>query len=165
MIDLPHTLSPMLMRGNAMVLKNTCRKCPENQRSKTPVVVLGHPSSSALSTPPITSSRISTQQTTRHTRRGRAGARGTTSSRMTTGRAPELRPTKSACSGDAVLRTSTRVTVPMGQCAAPAPGAPSPWDSTLGNIEDSISQCTFLQMTYTAENPHADGSAAPKTIK
>ncbi len=31
----------------------------------------------------------------------------------------------------------------------------------LGAIEDSISQCTFLQMTYTAENPHADGSAAP----
>ena len=118
-------------------------------------MVLGHPSSSALSTPPITSSRISTQQTTRHTRRGRAGARGTTSSQMTTGRAPELRPPKSACSGDAVLRTSTRVTVPMGQCAAPAPGAQSPWDSTLGNIEDSISQCTFLQMTYTAENQPA----------
>ena len=31
----------------------------------------------------------------------------------------------------------------------------------LGAIEDSISQGTFLQMTYTAENPHADGSAAP----
>jgi hypothetical protein len=27
--------------------------------------------------------------------------------------------------------------------------------------EDSISQCPFLQMTYTAENPHADGIAAP----
>jgi len=47
------------------------------------------------------------------------------------------------------------------QSSAPAPGAPSPWDSALGAIEDSISQCTFLQMTYTAENPHADGSAAP----
>ncbi len=45
--------------------------------------------------------------------------------------------------------------------SAPSPGAPSPWDSALGDIEDSISQCTFLQMTYTAENPHADGSAAP----
>jgi hypothetical protein len=31
----------------------------------------------------------------------------------------------------------------------------------MGAIEDSISQCPFLQMTYTAENPHADGSAAP----
>jgi hypothetical protein len=47
------------------------------------------------------------------------------------------------------------------QSSAPAPGAPSPWDSVLGAIEDSISQCTFLQMTYTAENPHADGSTAP----
>jgi hypothetical protein len=47
------------------------------------------------------------------------------------------------------------------QSSAPATGAPSPWDSALGDIEDSISQCTFLQMTYTAENPHADGSAAP----
>jgi hypothetical protein len=47
------------------------------------------------------------------------------------------------------------------QSSAPAPGAPSPWDSLLGAIEDSISQCTFLQMTYTAENPHADGSAVP----
>ena len=37
----------------------------------------------------------------------------------------------------------------------------SPWDSALGAIEDSISQCTFLQRTYTAENPHADGSASP----
>jgi hypothetical protein len=39
------------------------------------------------------------------------------------------------------------------QSSAPAPGAPSPWDSALGAIEDSISQCTFLQMTYTAEKP------------
>ena len=89
------------------------------------------------------------------------GGKDTTSSRTTTGAAHELNPPKSACAGDAVLRTSTRGTVPMGQCAAPAPGAPSPWDSALGAIEDSISQCTFLQMTYTAETPHADGSAAP----
>jgi len=47
----------------------------------------------------------------------------------------------------------------MQSCAS-SPGAPSPWDSVLGAIEDNISQCTFLQMTYTAENPHADGSAA-----
>ena len=42
--------------------------------------------------------------------------RGTTSSQTTTGEAPELRPSKSACTGDAVLRTGTRGTVPMGQC-------------------------------------------------
>jgi hypothetical protein len=69
------------------------------------------------------------------------------SSRTTTGAAPELTPPKSACAGDAVLHTSNRDTVR--------------WDSVMGVIEDSISQCTFLQMTYTAENPHADGSAVP----
>jgi hypothetical protein len=47
------------------------------------------------------------------------------------------------------------------QSSAPAPGAQSPWDSGLGVIEDSISQCTFLQMTYTAESPHADGNVTP----
>jgi hypothetical protein len=31
----------------------------------------------------------------------------------------------------------------------------------MGAIEDIISQCPFLQMTYTDENPHADGSGAP----
>jgi hypothetical protein len=50
--------------------------------------------------------------------------RGTTSSRTTTGAAPELSPPKSACSGDAVLRTSTRGTVPMGQCASAAWSTP-----------------------------------------
>ena len=107
-------------------------------------MVLGHPSRSALSTPPITSSRISAQPTTRHRLRGERGGRGTTTSRTTTRASNELSPPKSACSGDAVLRTSTRGTV-MGQCAP----------------EDSISQCPFLQMIDTAGNPHADGSAAP----
>jgi hypothetical protein len=72
------------------------------------------------------------------------------SSRTTTGAGPELRPPKSAYAGDAVLHTITRSTVPMGQ--------------SLGAIEDSISQCTFLQMIYTAENPHADGSAAAEDL-
>jgi hypothetical protein len=43
------------------------------------------------------------------------------------------------------------------QSSAPTPGAQSPWDSVMGAIEDIISQPTFLQMTYTVENPHADG--------
>ena len=47
------------------------------------------------------------------------------------------------------------------QSSAPTPGAPSPWDSVMGAIEDSISQCTFLEVTYTAENPHANGSTLP----
>jgi hypothetical protein len=65
------------MRGNALVLKNTRRKCPENQHGETPVMVLGHPSRYpsriALSTPLITSSRISAQPAIRHRGRGRAG--------------------------------------------------------------------------------------------
>ena len=72
------------------------------------------------------------------------GWRGTTSSRTTTGVAPELSPPKSVYDGDTVLRTSTRGTVPMGQ--------------PMGAIEDIISQCTFLQMIYTAETPHADAT-------
>ena len=47
---------------------------------------------------------------------GRSG-KYTTSSRTTTGAAPELKPPKSACAGDTVLRTSTRGTVPIGLCA------------------------------------------------
>jgi hypothetical protein len=47
------------------------------------------------------------------------------------------------------------------QSSAPASGAPSPWDSALGAIEDSISHCTFVRMTYAGENPHADGSDSP----
>jgi hypothetical protein len=47
------------------------------------------------------------------------------------------------------------------QSSAPAPGAQSAWDSSLGAIEDSISQCPFLQMTYTAETQHTDGINSP----
>jgi hypothetical protein len=43
-----------------------------------------------------------------------------------------------------------------------APRAQSPWDSSLGAcIEDIISQCPFLQMTYTVENTHARMAAPP----
>ena len=61
----------------------------------------------------------------------------------------ELSPPKSAYAGDAVLRTSTRGTVPMG--------------SALGAIEDNISQCPFLQVTFTAEIQHTDGTVATGT--
>jgi hypothetical protein len=51
------------------------------------------------------------------------------------------------------------------QSSAPAPPGHSPHGTLRWAIErvieDSISQCPFLQMTYTAENPHAGGSAAP----
>ncbi len=38
---------------------------------------------------------------------------------------------------------------------------PPPSARRAGRERNSISQCPFLQMTYTAENPHADGSTAP----
>jgi len=100
-------------------------------------MVLGHPARSALATPPITSSRISAQtdQPATGPPRGERGGRGTTTSRTTTRASNELSPPKSACSGDSVLRTSTRGTVHMGQCAP----------------EDSISQCPFLQMRPWAQ--------------
>jgi hypothetical protein len=135
MLDSPHTSAPMLMRGTSLP-----QRSPPHRSRPT-----GYPPNRQPAT-------VCAEE---------RGGRGTTSSRTTTGAAPEFRPPKSVCAGDAVLRTSTRGTVPMGQCDAPAPGAPSPWDSALGAMEDIISQCTFLQMTYTAETPHADGSAAP----
>jgi hypothetical protein len=60
---------------------------------------------------------ISPNRPTRHRLRRERGGRGTTTSRTTTRASNELSPPKSACSGDAVLRTSTRGTVHMGQCA------------------------------------------------
>jgi hypothetical protein len=137
MLDSPHTSAPMLRRGTSL---------PQRDFHPTDHVQQDiHPTDN----PP------------QSTLKSGAGDEEqikdiiiiTTSSRTTTGAAPELSPPKSACAGDVVLRTSTRGTVPMGQCAAPAPGAPSPWDSAMGIIEDIISQCPFLQMTYTAENP------------
>ena len=109
-------------------------------------MVLEHPSRSALDPPPITSSRISAKTDQPATVCAESG-RGTTTSRTTTRASNELSPPKSACSGDTVLRTSTRGTV-MGQCGP----------------EDSISQCPFLQMIDTAGNPHADGRAAPGAL-
>ena len=36
-----------------------------------------------------------------------------------------------------------------------------PKDTVLRTSTRTSSECPFLQMTYTGENPHADGSAAP----
>ena len=88
---------------------------------------------------------ISPNRPTRHRLRRERGGRGTTRSRTTTRASNELSPPKSACAGDAVLRTSTRGTVHMGQYAP----------------EDSISQCPFLQMIDTDGHPHADDSTVP----
>jgi hypothetical protein len=108
-------------------------------------MVLGHPSRSAFSTSLITSSRISAQPTTLHRLRGERGGRGTMTSRTTTRAANELSPPKSVCAGDAVLRTSWG-TVHMGQC---------------DGLQKQHLTVPISTMTYTAENPHADGSASP----
>ena len=76
------------------------------------------------------------------------GGRGTTSSRTTTGGAPELRQSKSACAGDAVLSSSNWGTVPMRddvvywyliQLPLHSSAYTSLVDSALDAIEDSIS--------------------------
>ena len=59
---------------------------------------------------------------------------------------------------EAVLKSLRALVI---QSSAPAPRAPSPWVSDMGAIKDNISQCTFLEITFSAENPHADGNAAP----
>jgi hypothetical protein len=96
---------------------------------------------------PISSCRTSHQSATA---RVEELGKGETTSRLTTTRAtPEYSPPKPACAGDAVLRTSTQGTVPMGHCAGCRRRGPQ------------FTVCPFLQMTYTVENPHADGNAAP----
>ena len=109
------------------VLRNTCH----GPRTSLP--------QSACHSTDHVQQNISPNRPTRHRLRGERGGRGTTTSRTTTRASNELSPPKSACSGDAVLHTSTRGTVHMGQCAP----------------EDSISQYPFLQMIYTAGNPKA----------
>ena len=73
---------------------------------------------------------------------------------------PRAEPAKS-CAGDAVLRTSTRGTVHMMPFICSFRNKNEPHGTVRWATEDSISQCTFLQMTYTAENPHADGNTSP----
>jgi hypothetical protein len=99
--------------------KQLCTRSCSNKH--TPAMVRGHPSRSALSTPPIrsiTSSRISAQPTTRHRLRG--DRRGEARRRVGRRRG---RLTSSA-------RQSLRALVM--QSSAPAPGAQSTWDSALG---------------------------------
>ena len=93
MLDSPHTSSPMLMR-----IPLAARFPPHQSR----------PTRYSHNRQPATVGAVEEE----------LGGRGTTSSRTTTGAAPELRRPKSAPAGDAVFRTSTRGTVPMGQWAA-----------------------------------------------
>ena len=145
MFDSTHTSASMLMRGNALVLKKTpLENAPRTSLREPPVMVLGHPSCSEFRPTnhvqqdihPTDNQPLSSQKSWAGEARHRVGRRW------------GLLPSS--------VRQSLRALVM--QSSAPAPGAPFLWDSELGAIEDSISQCTFLQMTYTAENPHADGN-------
>ena len=116
MFDSPHTSAPMLMRGNALVLKKTPVEKAPRTSIETQLSWSSDPFSSTLSTPLITSSRISTHRQPATVSAEELGRRGTMLSLTTTGAAPELQPAKVSV-GDAVFRTSTRGTVTMGQYA------------------------------------------------
>ena len=110
MLDSPHTSAPMLMRGNALVLKTPVENAPRTSIEKHLSWSSDIPPAARfpLHRRMITSSRISAQPTTRHSLRGERGWRGTMTSRTTTRAANEQSPPKSACDGDAVLRTRQR---------------------------------------------------------
>ena len=139
MLDSPHTSAPMLMWGkwvNTLVLKTPVKNAQRTSIEKHLTRSLDIPPAGRF--PPHRSRPAGYPPNRQPATVGEEerGWRGTTSSRTTTGRAPELSPTKSLSA--------------LGiQSSSPAPGATSPWDSELGAIEDSISQCTCLQMTYT----------------
>jgi hypothetical protein len=145
MLDSPHTSAPMLMRGNALVLKTPVENAPRTSIEK-------HLSWSSDIPPaarfPLHRSRPAKYQPNRQpatvcAESGAGEARrrvGRRRGRLTSGARQSLRAL--------VMQSSAH------------PGH-SPHGTVRWATEDSISQCPFLQMTYTAENPHADGSAAP----
>ncbi len=139
MFDSPHTSAPMLMRGNALVfekhlsnmlrepaLRNTCHG-PRTSLPDIPPAARfpSHRSYIQQDIHPTDNPPLSARKSGAGEARRRVGRRR--------GRLPSS------------ARQTLRALVM--QSSAPAPGAPSPWDSALGAIEDSISQCTFLQMT------------------
>ena len=143
MLDSPHTSAPMLMRGNALVLKTPVENAPRTSIEK---YLSWSPNIPPAARFPLHRSRPGEYQPNRQpaTVCAESGA-GKTRRRVGRRRG---RLTSSA-------RQSLRALV-MQSSAGHSPHGTVGWA-----IEDSISQCPFLQMTYTAENPHADGSAAP----
>jgi hypothetical protein len=115
MLDSPHTLASMLMRGNALVLKTPVENAPRTSIEKH---LSWSPDIPPAARFPLHRSRPAEYQPNRQPATVCAeelGGKDTTSSRTTTRAANELSPPKSACAGDAVLRTSTRGTVHVGQ--------------------------------------------------
>jgi hypothetical protein len=147
MFDSPHTSAPMLMRGNALVFEKHLSKMPREPalrntfhgpRTSLPQRAFHPPDHVQQDIHP-------TDNPPPLARKGGVGK-----ARRRVGRRRERLPSSA--------RQSLRALVM--QSSTPSPGAQSPWDSALGAIEDRTSQCTFLQMTYSAKTPRADGSAA-----
>jgi hypothetical protein len=146
MLDSPHTSAPMLMRGNALVLKTPVENAPRTSIEK-------HLSWSSDIPPaarfPLHRSRPAEYQPNRQpatvcAESGAGEARrrvGRRRGRLTSGARQSLRAL--------VMQSSAH------------PGH-SPHGTVRWATEDSISQCPFLQMTYTAETPHAEIAPRPE---
>jgi hypothetical protein len=149
MLDWLHTSAPMLMQGNALVLKTPVENAPRTSIEKH---LSWSPDIPPAARFPLHRSRLAEYQPNRQP--STVGAEsGAGEERRRVGRR-RGRLTSSA-------RQSLRALVM--QSSAQAPGAQSTWDSALGAIKDSISQCPFLQMTYTAERA-AVGSMAAASV-
>ena len=147
MFDSPHTSVPMLMRGNALVLKTPVENAPRTSIEKhlswssdiPPASIFPlHRSSPAEYQP--------NQQPVTVCAESRAGVwRGTTTSRTTTRAANEWSPQSRAL---------------VKKSSAPSPGSQSTCHSAMGYRGQHLT----VQVTYTAENQHADGSGRPEHV-
>jgi hypothetical protein len=139
MLDSPHTLVTMLTRGNALVFEKHLSKMPREPalRNTCHGPWTSFPQRAFHPTDHVQQDIHPTDNQPQSARKRGAGE-AQHRVRLLRGQPPSS-VRQSLCT--LVLQSST-----------PAPGAPSPWDSVLGDIEDIISQCTFLQMTYTARS-------------
>ena len=100
MFDSPHTSAPMLMRGNALVFEKHLSKMPREPALRN---TCHGPRTSLPQHAFHPTDHVQDIYPTDNPPPSELGWKGTTSSRTTTGAAPELSPPKSACAGDAVL--------------------------------------------------------------
>ena len=146
MLDSPHTSAPMLMRGNALVLKTPVENAPRTSIEKH---LSWSPDIPPAARFPLHRSRPAEYQPNRQpatvcAESGAGEARrrvGRRRGRLTSGARQSLRAL--------VMQSSAH------------PGH-SPHGTVRWATEDSISQCPFLQMTYTAETPHAEIAPRPE---
>jgi hypothetical protein len=118
MLDSPHTSAPMLVRVNALVLKTPVENAPRTSILRNTCY---GPQTSLLqrafhSTYHVQQNISPTDNPPPSARRAGRERHEVESDDNEVGRTSnELSPPKSACTGDAVLRISTRGTVHMGQ--------------------------------------------------